>query len=83
MNSIKFVDNSTKISNQPSSYHQESLNDLKNIIKLVIDEDNGLTIPNTPYLVKKYKTNIIVHTKVNNWMNQYIKKITTQFMYRT
>ena len=83
MNTMKFVDNSTKISNQPSSYHQESLNDLKKIIKLVIDEDNGLTIPSTPYLIKKYNTNIIIHTKVNNWMNQYIKKITTQFMCHT
>ena len=86
MHSIKIVDNSTKIPSNTDLYQNtESYHDLQNIIKLVIDKNNGEIVPNTPYLINKHKINttqkINDHKKTQTWMNQHIKKIVRQFLH--
>ena len=92
MHSIKIVDDSTKMPSNTDLYQNtklyqntESYRDLQNIIKLVIDKNNGKIVPNTPYLINKQKKNITHkindHKKTQTWMNQYVDLIVTQFIH--
>ena len=77
--------------NNNNTYHEdilpndftltESFQDLKIIIKLVIDDYNGEHVSHIPYLTQKNNNKLIINKKnPNYWMNQYINKITTRFI---